>query len=217
MWRKMYLQPQHCSTLHSIRLNSTPVHPSPCSATQGSCVELEGIELKTGHSALLQPFDPLHCTTLFWTAVHQNAPWNTLWCSAMVASGHNRPGWDGWSGWWERQRWQIRNQGTEQPCSWFRHFSSRLLMQNQETKSGNRAALLLILTFSAGSLWQHLSSSAFFQAQYRAVILIFTFLFPTSEHLTTWKYFHELTLPDMVVRYLQILYCVNCYPTQIGQ
>ena len=56
-----------------------------------------------------------------------------------VASGHNRPAWDGWSGWWERQRWQIRNQGTEQLCSWFRHFSSRgswcrIRRQNQGTE-----------------------------------------------------------------------------------
>ena len=53
-----------------------------------------------------------------------------------MASGHNRPAWDGWSGRLERQRWQIRNQGRRSSASDFDIFPP---LQNHQMKSGNKA------------------------------------------------------------------------------
>ena len=81
------------------------------------------------HCNLQQLFHSLQCSTPVWdTHLHHG--------QSHVASGHNRPAWDGWSGRLERQRWQIRNQGRRSSAPDFDIFP---LLQNHQMKSGNKA------------------------------------------------------------------------------
>ena len=81
------------------------------------------------HCNLQQLFHSLQCSTPVWdTHLHQG--------QSHVASGHNRPAWDGWSGRLERQRWQIRNQGRRSSAPDFDIFP---LLQDHQMRSGNKA------------------------------------------------------------------------------
>ena len=101
------------------------------------------------HCNLQQLFHSLQCSTPVWdTHLHHG--------QSHVASGHNRPAWDGWSGRLERQRWQIRNQGRRSSAPDFDIFP---LLQNHQMKSGNKAGSQFCFGNSSFSrVWQRLNN-----------------------------------------------------------